>query len=607
MDSTYNYDIEYELRNSLSDLIDNKADIQKVKAHIDNIDKEIKQNALEIMEKDEINNMSDITPSDIELTEESENQYSIDDITVKVSVGEKCSIELAKKLNIFSNENYILNLTEEELSKINVYNDNNFKEYSICNVSGNKAYENCALAKKNPYLTYQIDKSNKPVCSIASIEELPKNNRYEVKYKSDKNTIIKPESEIYFKNNKKNFCEERWQDWFCIANYHLNNRWLNEKPNELSETKSIGNCLRPCRFGYIPDDGNIRKCIQKNVYDGGNYNTSFDYTPLALICLFGTTFNTFTDETSGYPFHLKKIKDIINGDEAITLIQDNNSTNIVDILVEKIKNKNNNIWTSIKDDIKKSINEFFSNIPDINDNFIQNNITVPDDKIINLMQKYIVFSHIKYAYSIAYNIHYMMTEDIDKYKEWYYELKQMSELPKEKFKLLLKVLKHSCNICFDNKSTFSSNYILFSINTGIINEDEKYKPIEIDINYDPSDDDVEINDFKIVEKWKKNILDLYVDDFVSYDESIKTFLTSLIVVLIFFILYIMYIVFYEYINMILNVLFTFFVYRYYDIKYNIGLLFDNYLPDTREVDTLTFIRDSYTKISDYDIQNYLEK
>jgi hypothetical protein len=90
-------------------------------------------------------------------------------------------------------------------------------------------------------------------------------------------------SNHYFYADEKAHCYEKWEDWFCVPNYHNDNK-TNKYPE--TETMSVYVCYSACPAGYT--QGKIDKCI---VYDD---EQDLLYNPLAIIAMFGTNlyFNT---------------------------------------------------------------------------------------------------------------------------------------------------------------------------------------------------------------------------------------------------------------------------------------------------------------------------
>jgi hypothetical protein len=600
--ATYDYDVEYNDDGDTTLLIPDgeqivnnermqtiKAQLQALRTQDPTMEMDFPVDADEADEADE--------------AEEAE-EPDVTSIVQQVHIGEKCTIEFAKRLNVFDNNNYILGLTDEDLTRLNTYvlNENNElissieHKYNVCEVKDNIAYENCALATSNLYLTTAYDEiSNHYVCTIPENMKLPKNAKYQFTQSTTSN-IIKPVSEIYFKNMKTNFCEERWHDWFCIPNYHLNNRWYNEVPTELSTSKSIGNCFKPCQFGYLPADENKAKCILKKQYNGGQYKYDFDYNPIALVCLLGTSFDIFKSQYSKY---LNNRKQIFESSTDVELLKNKDNINVIDAVKTSIENKDNVIWTSLKTDIQKYVNDMLVSIPDLSSNIINTNVVVPSITVQLALQTLpLSKENIEHAYSIAENIS-IIVGDTPKYKEWFLDLKSTTGVENmDQFVNIIRMLKRACNVCFDGKHTnFSKNYLLHII---------KRPPITIDETYEPYVDELKVNSFHFLQKKERWYFDEYIDIFTSYRDAIYTFIFYVIIVLCILILYVIYTVFYPYINQFLNSFITLIIFMYFDVKYYLyRYLVNSYAVDDREYQKLTFIKKLYQTFRDYDIKNYL--
>jgi hypothetical protein len=96
-------------------------------------------------------------------------------------------------------------------------------------------------------------------------------------------------SNHYFTMDEKAHCSEKWQDWFCIQNYH-NGNGVNKYPN--TKTLSVGVCYNSCPKGYIKSaNSKSNKCI---IY----YNDDdLIYNPLAIIAMLGTLLKNKDDKT----------------------------------------------------------------------------------------------------------------------------------------------------------------------------------------------------------------------------------------------------------------------------------------------------------------------
>lgn len=548
---------------------------------------------------------------DIQIPDDS----ALEAITVPVNVGEKCTVRLAQNKQVFDKEHYIANLNDTEKANLNSFSsslDNKTGNgvYQICNVDEEIAYENCAFALNNPYLSMNKDsKGLNNVCSLSTNTLLPENSKYSIKYHNS-NTILLPETEIYFQNNKKAFCEGRWNDWFCLPNYHLNNKWYNDLPDELQQTKSVGNCYVPCDIGFVPSDTDPTKCVSKSEYLSGAYAQDFDYTPIALICLLGTTYDTFVDQKTGYVNYMEQIKKTIESEKEFDILRQTRggqSSDAITAVLATVKRSDTNvIWQGVKNDIQSYIKKLFLHIK-LDDDFLKNNIVPPSENVKTMLKAYLTKDKLLYAYSIAQMIKEKQSDDVEQYKDWRMKLQKVSDLPEPKFKFLLKILKQSCNICFDNKTPFSTDFILFSLNKdlSIDASAEAFHPISLDITYDPQDDEFVVKEFSPVKKMETGVFDDYKNYFRLYELSLYTYLQVIVIIIGFFIIYMLYIIFHSSVNKFINSIITFVIYRYYDIQYYVMRLFSKYVVDDREEKRLLLVKYYLQKFKDFDSLNYL--
>jgi len=96
-------------------------------------------------------------------------------------------------------------------------------------------------------------------------------------------------SNHYFYADEKAHCSETWQDWFCIPNYHNNNK-VNKYP--FTKTMSVGVCYDYCARGSNGKYMTIKNKTKCEVYDDEN---DLIYNPLAIIAMLGTHFNKEVD------------------------------------------------------------------------------------------------------------------------------------------------------------------------------------------------------------------------------------------------------------------------------------------------------------------------
>jgi hypothetical protein len=208
-------------------------------------------------------------------------------IVNKVSAGEVCSIETAKKLGIFDNTNYYL----PQYDTMKTYNDKidnlenrtNFKLCTVNNLNTN-AFPLCTLTP-NAGIGFTT-KSGYNKC-IAS--ECPPG------FEEDENNPTICKKPIQYRTySLKDRNDERWYDWFTVPNYHLGNKF--------GSSNNIH--YKPCKPDMVPNYAKdivdnvakdwssvdeIDRCINKNTYFAGKYANTADYCPAAYVKLMGSS------------------------------------------------------------------------------------------------------------------------------------------------------------------------------------------------------------------------------------------------------------------------------------------------------------------------------
>jgi hypothetical protein len=183
-------------------------------------------------------------------------------------------------------------------------------------------------------------------------------------------------SNHYFYADEKAHCYEKWEDWFCVPNYHNDNK-TNKYPE--TETMSVGLCYSACPAGYT--QSKIDKCI---VYDD---EEDLLYNPLAIIAMFGTNlyfntnskvkianYNEIMDTVGIRGSYLNDLYRVNNNNEFIPRplilnIYDNDKTQkllgiskqeciIIDIIKKFVRNEGSGTILAIKANIKKATEVF---------------------------------------------------------------------------------------------------------------------------------------------------------------------------------------------------------------------------------------------------------
>lgn len=443
-------------------------------------------------------------------------EETIDDYnTQTVYSGEVCTIETAKQYGIFGKNQYFNRLIPKD-EKIDVLIGNKEgSNHSLCNMNGEIAYQNCVLTTKNPWKT--LDK-NQEFCMLPLDVSLPDS----LKFNEQTKMIEKPTKIPKYLAMEK-FCQEKWYDWFSIPDYHFGNKY--EKINISSnETK----CMKPCDIGTLPYNtgNNSIKCILRDKFEYGFYASTFNYLPIALIMLLGSTKETLMNkQDSILETTRSRLEDITTDyDMYAHLISD-----------EKTRN---NIYEDIKNDLRYNIKNLF-NIP-----FDETNILPPSSSVQKLSNRLMSKDRIMDAYNIAKNFYDLSnatdTEGMKAFIEWKKNLADISGfgLNDKKFYKQLLILKKACNVAFDNKSKYSNEFIMYVLNQDLEEGQKPYPPISFvltknDIilsiaenNVDDRLDEMNTSNIediqnKLINEDKKRTLKIQNDDKVELNDSIK--------------------------------------------------------------------------------------
>jgi hypothetical protein len=111
-----------------------------------------------------------------------------------------------------------------------------------------------------------------------------------IEFKENEISLTPSSSNHYFYADEKAHCSETWQDWFCIPNYHNNNK-VNKYP--FTKTMSVGVCYDYCAKGSNGKYMTIKNKTKCEVYDDED---DIIYNPLAIIAMFGTPFKDDIDK-----------------------------------------------------------------------------------------------------------------------------------------------------------------------------------------------------------------------------------------------------------------------------------------------------------------------
>lgn len=214
------------------------------------------------------------------------NQCIRDGKYALASAGEVCSVQTAKAGGFFHPEAYYKG---REFNGLRTYNATVDAETArteeICrqNVAGTEAFPTCALAANaGPGFVW---KAGAPGTCVT--------HACPTGFTDERGTCKKPLADALV--SKRSRCDERWNDWFMVPNYHLGNGFY---------SSNVGQCMAPCPPGQVPAyatdpvDGSgvdftssddLGMCVSKDEYFDGKYAESAEYCPIAWIHRVGVT------------------------------------------------------------------------------------------------------------------------------------------------------------------------------------------------------------------------------------------------------------------------------------------------------------------------------
>jgi hypothetical protein len=364
--------------------------------------------------------------------------------TITVNAGEVCTIETAKLYNIFDTTKYFSESKISNSQEIATYNKTEFKPYSLCHFENNIAYTNCAIQTSNKWKT--LVKGNTfadDACILPLDIKLP--NHFESMGITLTSAQLKMTSNFYAFKDVKDFCQEKWYDWFSIPDYYHDNKYaLNDN-----------NCKAPCPISFIPNPNNLNTCILKKdiPLSFSLYAPEFHYTPIQLIMLLGST------NESLYKYHQKNLNDSCN------IILNDKTLMAERALIDDIKSKKtfDNIYNSlIKPELRSRIKTLLE-LP-----FDESTIIPPKyytQALTDKVKELINIDIIKDTYDIALNFSNMILSfnngKIDEWNKQITNLIDISGVQKEDklYWKQLNIFKRACSVAFDNNSSYSKKLL----------------------------------------------------------------------------------------------------------------------------------------------------
>lgn len=212
------------------------------------------------------------------------------------------------------------------------------------------------------------------------------------------NKKLEYKNKFYKSLPKKAHCNmygiEKWQDWFTIPYYFINNKYQ-QATNEENKvgSYSVSTCYKYCGGEYVVKK-NIDKCESINTFERGIYKEMLKFDPFAIICIICTKNDPglYKNETLGgsYEYNLNNFK------------PPDNIKNYIDIKIDKITaTEKNLVYEYIYQDVKKAYELIVKYISDIVSDKERNDISIRN-KIVNDVNRFYDLFDSRDKYYIEY-------------------------------------------------------------------------------------------------------------------------------------------------------------------------------------------------------------
>ena len=304
------------------------------------------------------------------------------------------------------------------------------------------------------------------------------------------NKKLEYENKFYKSLPKKAHCNmygiEKWQDWFTIPYYFINNKYqqaTNEENKKCSY--SVSTCYKYCGDEYVVKK-NIDKCESINTFERGIYKEILMFDPFAIICIIctkhdnGTTKKYKELELEGsYEYNLENF---ILPDNIKPYIQRNG---------QPTPSEKKEAYESIEGDVKTAHDLIVKYISDIVSNEERNDISIRN-KIVNDVNRFYDLFDSRDKYYIEYLKKIKATDSpgFGNYQgaRFAYELAQnfkksnatdatygvtITHADPDVIKYIRFLLIYCCNLCFSDKYLLRERLENFTIITSYEKLQEK--------------------------------------------------------------------------------------------------------------------------------------
>jgi len=388
------------------------------------------------------------------------------------------STELKGKLDNYNINTDLNNIDNNKENLVVIDNEND----------NNNVYVNCVYQSSLPWYTTS---ENKKKCEVIKNIKLPENRLL----LDEKSLIIKPifkssdKTKSGFCSHKINvnraYCENRWYDWIIVPNFYLGNTYY--KDNSQYTEADVYKCYAPCKGDYMPytkPNGEL-KCIPKKYFGNGIFSNKYIYCAFGLINLIGNIALYDAEKNNSQTNLLKILHRLL-----IEYHTKNNVDNDLYIINAPIKaslisnTKYNDIYKEFQDSIETNIffkfstseNQDYSNTNEFT--YKHRNFNEDDTEMYSFngldVNNILIDPILIHTWMIA-NLFKPLDNDIITYnfnstidtqdkkttarKTLLYEKLLIIFKDKDKAIRLKNIFFKAVNICYNNKTNFSTNII----------------------------------------------------------------------------------------------------------------------------------------------------
>ena len=301
------------------------------------------------------------------------------------------------------------------------------------------------------------------------------------------NKKLEYKNKFYKSLPKKAHCNmygiERWQDWFTIPYYFINNKYQQATNEENKRgSYSVSTCYKYCDSKYVVKQ-NIDKCESINTFERGIYKEMLMFDPFAIICIICTKHDNGSTK--------KYMEPELKGSYVYNLTNFVLPDNIADYIDKETPadNEKKTAYTEINTSVDDAYKLIVKYISDIVDNKEHNDISIRN-KIVNDVNRFYDLFDSRDKYYIEYlkKIKATNSPGFGNYQgaRFAYELAQhfkkrnatdatygvaITHTDPDVKKYISFLLIYCCNLCFSDKYLLRERLVNFSI----IKSDEKLK------------------------------------------------------------------------------------------------------------------------------------